>query len=166
MALPILPILAGVAVLALSRGKKRRKKTSTNGTEPDTAPGGGYAPPENGGENGRLTIHGHTISRPLAWNATIAAQAREVMEEIWAKSSKNLSGAMHFMLMRDTAMALWPQIRWPKTTSEALRQISLPPGRLVPVWIYNLGDRGEAAERIWINLRGMAWEITGFKMPV
>ena len=166
MGLPILPILAGVAFLAIAGKKKTRRAAKTAPSEPDYQPGGGR--PSNGDSGSTHDIHtipAHSV-RPLVWNDTIAVRADQIMGEIWENSSKNLSGAMHFMLMRDTAMQLWPNVRWPRTSSEAMKQISLPPGRLVPVWIYNLGDAGEAAERIWLNLRALAWDITGFKMPV
>ena len=167
MALPILPILAGVALFAVVGGKKRRRRPAG---EPEDAPGEDFPhrPPKRRPGSGYITAlpSKEQPSVILEWNDRIARRAREIMEYHWARSSKNLSGAMFFMLMRDTAMEIWPNIRWPRTISDEMRQISIPPGVNVPVWIYNVENRGKVAEKIWINLRTIAWDITGFKMPV
>ncbi len=166
MASLALPMLFGAAVLVLSKKKKRKKVTG----EPDDAPGSGWPEPDPGtGSPGS----GYITSRPggapppiVGWNDSIEGRARSVMTAGWEASDKVLSGGKFFILMRNTAMAIWPHVRWPTTINDEMKMVEVTPGNRIPRWVYDLGNEGPKALRIWLNLRTLAWNITGYKPPV
>lgn len=138
------PLILGAATL-LFMGKKKRSKTSGSS--------GSASKPA------RLLKDG-VIS---GWNDV---QAREVMGRHWKDMGKVLNGGgTFFVLMRDTAMELWPSVKWPLTIDDEMRMVNVAPGSQVPAWVYNLGSQGDAAVSIWIKLRTLAWDITDYKPP-
>lgn len=176
-----LPLILGAAAL-LVLGKKKRRKSKSTGGEPGEAPGAGWdgeegthpAPipipprPGPGQMGGGMLTAGPSSGPPpiIGWNATVASRARQTMEAQWHASNKVLSGGKFFVLQRNTAMELWPHVKWPITINDALRVTEPTPGHQVPTWIFKLGSEGSKAERIWFNLRELAWNITGYKPPV
>lgn len=138
-----LPLLLGAAGLFFVAGKKKKR---SNNVRVSVIPA--------------RTQDGQPIP---GWD-DIAA--REKMEDRWEEMGKVAnSGGAHFVLMRDTAMELWPSIKWPLTINDELRMVNVSPGSQIPTWVYNLGPQGDAVLKIWIKLRTLAWDITDYKPP-
>ena len=174
MALPLLPLLFGAAALLILG--KRKPKRGQSGSEPEEAPGSVTPPgmppaPKPGGiqdpTGGWIkSVPGKAKIQPPVWNNQMAARARTYMESRWESGDKILYGAgTWFRLQRDTAMSLWPQWNWPKTTTDESRTIYVPPGTYVPAFIYDAGENGPKIEQIWTHLRDIAWDVTNY-VPV
>ncbi len=169
MSLP-LPLIAGAAVLLVLSKKKKRKKVTGTG-EPDDAPGSGWPEPEPGigspGSSGYITMRPGGAPPPIVgWNDTVESRALSVMTAEWEASDRVLSGGKFFILMRNTAMAIWPHVRWPTTINDEMKMVEVTPGNRIPRWVYDLGNEGPKALQVWLNLRTLSWNITGYKPPV
>ncbi len=164
----LLPILALAAAAVVLSKKKKKKKADDSGVEPGDAPGSGAGASPAGGMrpmSGALAARQAT-ARSLVWNDALARTARNVMAAKWRASGKTLSGLKISRLMLQTAQAMWPQIQWPQSISHEAKMIEIAPGNRIPQWVYVLGDDGANAQQIWINLRTLAWDTTGYKPPV
>ena len=160
-----LPILFGAAILVLGKKKKKRKRVTG---EPDETPGGGWTEPDS-----RAPGEGYITYRPsgdtlpiVGWNTSLAQKARTTMTAGWEAGNKVLSGGKFFILMRNTAMAIWPHVAWPTTINDEMKMVEVAPGNRIPRWVYNLGNEGPKVLNIWLRLRDLAWNITGYKPPV
>lgn len=147
MAFPLLlPLLFGAAVLAVGKKKSSKKSGASGRPQLDT-------------------LEAHAI-KTLQWNEEVAREAQAQIAVRWEESNKMMGVGSFFVIMRDTAMEIWPNVKWPLTVNDEMRTVSLPPGRYVPAWIHNLGEAGPVAERIWWNLREIVWDIAGYTPPV
>jgi hypothetical protein len=116
---------------------------------------------------GFLTGRPSTAPLPfIGWSDAVEQMARRVMSAQWEASDKVLSGGKFFVLMRNTAMEMWPHVKWPITINDELKMVEIAPGNQIPRWLYNLGNEGTKAQNIWLRLRNLAWNITGYKPPV
>ena len=167
MAIP-LPLLFGAAALLVLGRKKKRRKTSDRLGEPDEAPGAGWPEPDSRAPGEGYITHRPSTALPpiVGWNASIESRARAMMTAGWEAGNKVLSGGKLFILMRNTAMAMWPHVAWPITINDEMRMVEVAPGNRIPRWVYNLGNEGPKALNIWLRLRDLAWNITGYKPPV
>lgn len=88
------------------------------------------------------------------------------MTAAWESSDRVPSGGKFFILMRNTAMKMWPHVKWPITQRDEMKMVEIAPGNRIPRWIYDLGNEGPKAQNIWLRLRDLVWGITNYKPPV
>lgn len=111
--------------------------------------------------------------KPVQWNDQVKAQAKVLVDAQYAQMSAEegfmLSPENMFVVTRDTAMEIWPDLSWPKTPNAASQMTEgvgaggPPTERAWVVIAVNKGEPGHAMAIVWDKiLTELVWPAFGY----